>query len=115
MMIDEKIFLTFDKKLKEISNEKNKFNDDIKENENFSKNIYLINNLIEDNYKQIYDVINNIINKDNFNQILNVINQQKITEINNENIINKILKDSNKNNNNNKLFSLWRQSKHKMY
>ena len=101
MMIDEKIFLTFDKKLKEISNEKNKFNDDIKENENFSKNIYLINNLIEDNYKQIYDVINNVINKDNFNQILNIINQQKITEINNENIINKILKDSNKNNNNN--------------
>ena len=102
MMIDEKIFLTFDKKLKEISNEKNKFNDDIKENENFSKNIYLINNLIEDNYKQIYDVINNIINKDNFNQILNVINQQKITEINKENIINKILNDSYNNNNKNK-------------
>ena len=102
MMIDEKIFLTFDKKLKEISNEKNKFNEDIKENENFSKNIYLINNLIEDNYKQIYDVINNIINKDNFNQILNVINQQKITEINKENIINKILNDSYNNNNKNK-------------
>ena len=93
MMINEDIFLTFDKKFKEIASEKNKFKDDVEKFKKYSETIYLIKNYIDKSYDEIHNFLYNYVNDPNLNNIQDKINNQNINEVNREKIFEKLLKD----------------------
>ena len=93
MMINEDIFLTFDKKFKEIASEKNKFQDDIEKFKKYSETIYLIKNYIAKSYDEIHNFLYNYVNDPNLNNIQDKINNQNINEVNKNKIFDKLLKD----------------------
>ena len=100
MMINENIFLTFDKKFKEIASEKNKFEDDVQKYKEYSETLYLIKNIIEKSYNEIYNFLNKYLNGPELNKILENIKNQNITVIDKKKIFEKLLSDIKKNNNN---------------
>ena len=91
MMIDENVFLTFDSKFKEIGNEKEKFKEDIAKYKQFSETLYLIQNIIEKTYKEIYDFLLKYLNVTEFEDIKNKINSQNISVVDKKKIFDKLL------------------------
>ena len=91
MMIDENVFLTFDSKFKEIGKEKEKFKEDIAKYRQFSETLYLIQNVIEKTYKEIYDFLLKYLNATEFDDIKNKINSQNINVIDKKKIFDKLL------------------------
>ena len=91
MMIDENVFLTFDSKFKEIGNEKEKFKEDIAKYKQFSETLYLIQNIIEKTYKEIYDFLLKYLNVTEFEDIKNRINSQNINVVDKKKIFDKLL------------------------
>jgi len=91
MMIDENVFLTFDSKFKEIGNEKEKFKEDIAKYKQFSETLYLIQNIIEKTYKEIYDFLLKYLNVTEFEDIKNQINSQNINVVDKKKIFDKLL------------------------
>lgn len=85
MMIDENVFLTFDSKFKEIGNEKERFKEDIAKYKQFSETLYLIQNIIEKTYKEIYDFLLKYLNVTEFEDIKNKINSQNINVVDKKN------------------------------
>ena len=91
MMVDEDVFLTFDSKFKEIGKEKEKFKEDIEKYKRFSENLYLIQNIIEKTYKEIYDFLLKYLNVTEFEDIKNKLNSQNISVIDKKKIFDKLL------------------------
>jgi hypothetical protein len=91
MMIDENVFLTFDSKFKEIGNEKERFKEDIAKYKQFSETLYLIQNIIEKTYKEIYDFLLKYLNVTEFEDIKNKINSQNINVVDKKKIFDKLL------------------------
>jgi hypothetical protein len=91
MMIDENVFLTFDSKFKEIGNEKERFKEDIAKYKQFSETLYLIQNIIEKTYKEIYDFLLKYLNVTEFEDIKNQINSQNINVVDKKKIFDKLL------------------------
>ena len=101
MMINEDIFLTFDKKFKEIASEKNKFENDVEQFKKYSETINLIKNYIDKSYDEIYNFLNNYVTDPRLNNIQNKINNQNIDEVNKNRIFDILFKDVKIKNNNN--------------
>ena len=94
MMTDEKIFLTFHKKLNTIAKEKEKFNEDVQKFKNFSDILNHIINTSWNTYKEILDFLMGISNNNViFNNIKSRIDNENINEIKQENIDNILMSD----------------------
>ena len=91
MMVDEDVFLTFDSKFKEIGKEKEKFKEDIEKYKRFSENLYLIQNIIEKTYKEIYDFLVKYLNVTEFEDIKNQLNSQNIGVVDKKKIFDTLL------------------------
>ena len=98
MMIDENVFLTFDSKFKEIGKEKERFKEDIEKYKQFSDNLYLIQNIIEKTYKEIYDFLLKYLTVTEFEDLKNKINSQNISTIDKKKIFDKLLSNIKKRN-----------------
>ena len=81
IMIDENVFLTFHQKFQEIGKEKEKFKDDIEKYKKFSENLYIIKNIIEKTYKEIYDFLLKYLNVTEFDDIKNKIDSENINVV----------------------------------
>ena len=100
MMIDENIFLTFDKKFKDIASEKNKFEEDVQKFKEYSETLYLINNIIQKSYNEIYNFLNKYLNGPELNEINETIKNQNISVVDKKAIFDKLLSDIKKNKDN---------------
>ena len=93
IMIDENVFLTFDKKFKSINNEKEKIKHDLEAYQTFSDNLKTIQTIIEKTYKEIYDFLIKYLEITKFTEIHTKISQNKISQISKEEVLNHILGD----------------------
>ena len=91
LMIDENVFLTFDSKFKEIGKEKEKFKEDIEKYKQFSQNLYLIQNIIDKTYKEIYNFLLKYLNDTELDDIKNKIDSENISVIDKNKIFEKLL------------------------
>ena len=91
IMIDEDVFLTFHSKFNEIGKEKEKFRDDIEKYKKFSENLYIIQRIIEQTYKEIYDFLLRYLNITEYQDIKNKIENENINVIDKEQIFQKLL------------------------
>ena len=93
MMIDENIFLTFDRKFKEIACEKKEFEDDVNKFKEYSETLYLIKNIIGKSYEEIYKILMNYLNGPTLNEIQEKIKNQNIDVVDKKKIFDKLLSD----------------------
>ena len=93
LMVDEKIFLTFDSKYKGINNEKDKIVKDINTYKAFSDNLNLIENIVEKTYNEIYEFLMKYLEITKFTEIRDKLTNNIISEINKKDILEKILND----------------------
>lgn len=91
LMIDEKIFLTFDTKYKSINSEKDKIRKDIDTYKAFNDHINLIQNIVEKTYNEIYEFLTKYLEITKFTEIRNKLTNSILTEINKKEILEKIL------------------------
>ena len=91
MMVDEDVFLTFDSKFKEIGKEKEKFKEDIAKYKQFTETLYLIENVIDKTYREIYDFLSKYLDATEFEEIKNKINSQNISVIDKKKIFDTLL------------------------
>ena len=86
LMVDEKIFLTFDSKYKGINNEKDKIVKDINTYKAFSDNLNLIENIVEKTYNEIYEFLMKYLEITKFTEIRDKLTNNIISEINKKDI-----------------------------
>ena len=91
LMIDENVFLTFDSKFKEIGKEKEKFKEDIEKYKQFSKNLNLIQSIIDKTYKEIYNFLLKYLNEAELEDIKNKIDSENINVVDKNKIFEKLL------------------------
>ena len=91
LMIDENVFLTFDSKFKEIGKEKEKFKEDIEKYKQFSKNLNLIQSIIDKTYKEIYNFLLKYLNDAELEDIKNKIDSENINVVDKNKIFEKLL------------------------
>ena len=70
MMLDEEIFLTFDRKYRDISTKKNKILEDIESYNQFKQQLKLLGDSVEDIYKEIYVFLDKYLTSDIYSKIL---------------------------------------------
>ena len=93
MMLDENIFLTFDKKFKEIGNEKDKLKLDVEQYELFQEQLKIINGAIEKVYNDIFNFLNGYLNSDYYNNIIHEVDRNIVcAPINRKEIFDKVLR-----------------------
>ncbi len=100
MMIDENIFLTFDRKFGEIASEKKQFEDDVKKFKEYSETLYLIKNIIGKSYEEIYKFLMNYLNGPTLIEIQDKIKNQNIDVVDKKKIFDKLLSDIKRDDNN---------------
>ena len=100
MMIDENIFLTFDRKFGEIASEKKQFEDDVKKFKEYSETLYLIQNIIGKSYEEIHKFLMNFLNGPTLNEIQDKIKSQNIDVVDKKKIFDKLLSDIKRDDNN---------------
>lgn len=93
MMLDDEIFLTFDKKFKEISSEKLRIIQDKEKYNNLHNSYDLMFNVINDYYNEIFDFLMRYLNSNVFNEINEKIESNLITVVSKEDIFNRLLSD----------------------
>ena len=91
MMVDDNVFLTFDKKYKSIESERTKLDNDYAKFQQFSQILSLIENKAEAIFSEIYSVIKKHLETPEFKNIQQQIENQTLTEINKEEILGRIL------------------------
>ena len=69
MMLDEEIFLTFDRKYRNISSEKNKILGDIEAYNQFKQQLKFLGDKIEDIYNEIYVFLDKYLTSDIYSKI----------------------------------------------
>ena len=108
LIVDENVFLTFDSKFKGITNEKDKIKKDIDTYKTFTDNLVLIQNIVEKTYNEIYEFLMKYLEITKFTDIKNKINMGNISEINKKEILERILRDIKKKEQNTKFIEFLR-------
>ena len=93
IMINEDIFLTFDRKFKEVSSEKNRIFNDAQKLSEMRKSQESILVFVENMYGELYDTINKWLNLGTYTDIKSKIASNSITTVRKEEIEHKILSD----------------------
>ena len=93
MMLDEEIFLTFDKKFKDIESEKNKILKDIEEYKQFKQQLKIIADSVEKIYNEIYTFLDKYITSDIYKKIINEMDKIDIMPLSKKDIFYRILSD----------------------
>ena len=93
MMLDEEIFLTFDKKFKDIESEKNKILKDIEEYKQFKQQLKIIADSVENIYNEIYAFLDKYLTSDIYKKIINEMDKIDIIPISKKDIFYRILSD----------------------
>ena len=93
MMIDEEIFLTFDKKFKDLKNEKDKIIKDMEEYKQFKQQLKIISDSVEKIYNEIYAFLDKYLTSDIYMKIMKDIETLDILPLNKKDIIYRILSD----------------------
>ena len=93
MMLDEEIFLTFDKKFKDIEFEKNKILKDIEEYKQFKQQLKIIADSVEKIYNEIYAFLDKYLTSDIYKKIINEMDKIDIMPLNKKDIFYRILSD----------------------
>ena len=93
MMLDEEIFLTFDKKFKDIKNEKDRIIKDMEEYKQFKQQLKIISDAVEKIYNEIYSFLDKYLTSDIYNKIIKEIEKIDILPINKKDIFYHILSD----------------------
>jgi hypothetical protein len=93
MMLDEQIFLTFDKKFKEISSEKVRIVKDIEKYKELKTALQYVFNAVEKIHNEIYDFLEKYLNVSIYEEIKVKISENFVGVVNREEILNKMLSD----------------------
>jgi len=93
MMLDEEIFLTFDKKFKDIESEKNKIFKDIEEYKQFTKQLKIIADSVEKIYNEIYSFLDKYLTSDIYMKIMKEIDKIDIVPLSKKDILYRLLSD----------------------
>ena len=93
MMLDEDIFLTFDKKFKDIESEKNKIFKDIEEYKKFKQQLKIIADAVEKIYNEIYTFLDKYLTSDIYMKIMKEIEKIDIIPLSKRDIFYRILSD----------------------
>ena len=93
MMLDEEIFLTFDKKFKNIESEKNKIVKDIEEYKQFKQQLKIISDSVEKIYNEIYSFLDKYLTSDIYLKIMKEIEKFDIIPLSKKDIFYRILSD----------------------
>jgi hypothetical protein len=93
MMLDEEIFLTFDKKFKDLKNEKDKIIKDMEEYNQFKQQLKIISDSVEKIYNEIYAFLDKYLTSDIYMKIMKDIEALDILPLNKKDIIYRILSD----------------------
>ena len=93
MMLDEDIFLTFDKKFKDIESEKNKIFKDIEEYRQFKQQLKTIADSVEKIYNEIYSFLDKYLTSDIYMKIVKEIDKIDIMPLSKKDIFYRLLSD----------------------
>jgi len=93
MMLDEEIFLTFDKKFKDIKNEKDRIIKDMEEYKQFKQQLKIISDAVEKIYNEIYTFLDKYLTSDIYTKIIKEIEKIDIIPLNKKDIFFNILSD----------------------
>ena len=93
MMLDEEIFLTFDKKFKDIKNEKDRIIKDMEEYKQFKQQLKIISDAVEKIYNEIYTFLDKYLTSDIYTKIIKEIEKIDILPLNKKDIFFNILSD----------------------
>ena len=93
MMLDEEIFLTFDKKFKDIKNEKDRIIKDMEEYKQFKQQLKIISDAVEKIYNEIYSFLDKYLTSDIYTKIIKEIEKIDIIPLNKKDIFYHILSD----------------------
>ena len=93
MMLDEDIFLTFDKKFKDIESEKNKIFKDIEEYRQFKNQLKIISDSVEKIYNEIYAFLDKYLTSDIYMKIIDEIDKIDIVPLSKKDIFYRLLSD----------------------
>ena len=93
MMLDEEIFLTFDKKFKDIESEKNKIFKDIEEYQQFKQQLKIIAESVEKIYNEIYSFLDKYLTSDIYMKIVKEIDKIDIMPLSKKDIFYRLLSD----------------------
>ena len=93
MMLDEEIFLTFDKKYREIDSQKNKIMGDIEAYNQFKQQLEILGNSIEKIYQELYSFLEKYLNSDIYNKIFEEIESVDILPVSKKDIMRALLSD----------------------
>jgi len=93
MMLDENIFLSFDKKFKDIDKEKDKISKDIETYKLFKNELKILITSVEKIYNELYTFLDKYSTSDIYEKISKEINNDKILPINSRNILHQLFSD----------------------
>ena len=93
MMLDEEIFLTFDKKFKDIKNEKDRIIKDMEEYKQFKQQLKIISDAVEKIYNEIYAFLDKYLTSDIYTKIIKEIEKIDILPLKKKDIFYHILSD----------------------
>lgn len=93
MMLDEDIFLTFDRKFRDISSEKDKIIKDIDAYNQFKNQIKIIGDAIEKIYNEIYAFLDRYLTSDIYSKLGKEVSKVEILPLNKKEIFNRLLSD----------------------
>ena len=93
IMLDEDVFLTFDKKIKEIEGEGSRIGDDLKKYNEFCDKLFLIENVINKTYNEIYTFLLRYLDAPEFDEIKKQLEADSINIISKKEVFDKLLSD----------------------
>ena len=93
MMLDEEIFLTFDRKYKDIASEKNKILGDIEAYNQFKSQLKILGDSVEKIYYEIYAFLDKYLTSDIYNNISKEIECVDIIPVSKKEIMQALLSD----------------------
>lgn len=93
MMLDEEIFLTFDRKYRDIASKKNKILEDIESYNQFKQQLKLLGDSVEDIYKEIYVFLDKYLTSDIYSKISKRIESVDILPVSKKDIMRALLSD----------------------
>ena len=93
MMLDEEIFLTFDKKYRDIASEKNKILGDIEAYNQFKQQLKLLGDSIENIYNDLYAYLDKYLTSDIYDKISKDIESVDILPVSKKDIMKALLSD----------------------
>ena len=112
MMLDEEIFLIFDKKFKDIKLEKERVNKDLEKYNNFKQQLKKLTESVEKIYNEIYAFLDKYITNDMYVKIVKEFDKDDIVPLKEKDVIYSILSNIKKKP---KLYTSIKKSKSKLF